>query len=118
MATNAPAIKKQKKSTENTIDYTAIVQSSSFQQLLKEKRNFLLPFTLFFLAFYFTLPILTAYSSVLNNPAVGSISWAWLFAFAQFIMTWSLCIIYTKRAAKFDEIVEEIKSKYGRRNHS
>jgi uncharacterized membrane protein (DUF485 family) len=118
MASNTPAIKKQKKPTENTIDYTAIVQSSSFQQLLKEKRNFLLPFTLFFLAFYFTLPILTAYSSVLNNPAIGSISWAWVFAFAQFIMTWSLCIIYTKRAAKFDEIVEEIKSKYGGRNHS
>jgi len=115
---NASTIKKQKNQSENSIDYTAIVQSSSFQKLLKEKRNFLLPFSLFFLAFYFTLPILTAYTTVLNNPAVGSISWAWVFAAAQFIMTWSLCIIYTKRAAKFDEIVEEIKSKHGRRNHS
>ncbi|WP_079504324.1 DUF485 domain-containing protein [Mesobacillus jeotgali] len=118
MATNPSTIKKQKKQIENSIDYSAIVQSAKFQQLLKEKRSFLLPFSLFFLAFYFTLPILTAYSTVLNTPAFGSISWAWVFAFAQFIMTWSLCIIYTKRAAKFDEIVEEIKSKHARRNVS
>ncbi|WP_128721515.1 DUF485 domain-containing protein [Mesobacillus subterraneus] len=111
-------IKKQTTKMENSIDYSAIVQSEKFQQLLKEKRNFLLPFSLFFLAFYFTLPILTAYSTVLNTPAFGAISWAWVFAFAQFIMTWSLCIIYTKRAAKFDEIVEEIKSKYARGNLS
>jgi uncharacterized membrane protein (DUF485 family) len=92
-----------------SLDYTKIVQSASFQHLMKEKRKFILPLSLFFLAFYFTLPILTSYSTALNNPALGSISWAWLFAFAQFIMTWILCSLYSKRASKFDELVEEIK---------
>jgi uncharacterized membrane protein (DUF485 family) len=91
------------------IDYSKIVQSSSFQQLLREKRNFIIPFSIFFLVFYFTLPILTAYTKVLNNTAFGSISWAWVFGFAQFIMTWALCMIYTKRASKFDKTVETIK---------
>ncbi|RAK23079.1 uncharacterized membrane protein (DUF485 family) [Anoxybacillus vitaminiphilus] len=94
---------------QTSLDYTKIVQSASFQHLMKAKRNFIFPFTLFFLAFYFTLPILTSYSKVLNNPAIGSISWAWIFAFAQFIMTWTLCSLYSKRAAKFDELVEKIK---------
>jgi len=60
------------------------------------------------MAFYFTLPILTSYSTILNNPAIGSISWAWIFASAQFIMTWALCMIYSKRAAQFDVMVEKI----------
>lgn len=91
------------------IDYSKIVQSSSFQKLLREKRNFIIPWSIFFLVFYFTLPTLTSYTSVLKNTAFGSISWAWVFGFAQFIMTWSLCMIYTKRASKFDQTVETIK---------
>ncbi|PLR66649.1 MULTISPECIES: DUF485 domain-containing protein [Bacillaceae] len=95
-------------SAESSVDYTKIVQSQSFQKLLQAKRNFILPMSLFFLAFYFTLPVLTAYTTVLNEYAVGPISWAWVFAFAQFIMTWTLCILYSRRAKHFDEIVEEI----------
>ncbi|AEH48844.1 DUF485 domain-containing protein [Parageobacillus thermoglucosidasius] len=91
------------------MDYSQIVQSSSFQHLMREKKKFIVPFTLFFLVFYFALPILTSYSDVLNASAIGPISWAWIFAFAQFIMTWTLCTIYSKRAAKFDKIVEQIK---------
>ncbi|WP_027408408.1 DUF485 domain-containing protein [Anoxybacteroides tepidamans] len=92
-----------------SINYSEVVQSSSFQQLMREKRRFILPFSLFFLAFYFALPILTSYSKVLNTPAIGSVSWAWVFAFAQFIMTWTLCMLYSKRAARFDEMVEQIR---------
>jgi len=105
---------KKAKSQPTSPDYTAIVQSRAFKQLLQEKRNFLLPFCLFFMAFYFTLPILTAYTTVLNNPAYGPISWAWVFAFAQFIMTWALCSIYTRKASKFDALVAEIKETYVR----
>ncbi|RHW41515.1 DUF485 domain-containing protein [Neobacillus notoginsengisoli] len=106
---------KKKDHPPPPLDYSKIVQSPSFQQLLREKRKFLLPSTLFFMAFYFTLPILTAYSTVLNNPAFGPISWAWVFAFAQFIMTWALCIIYTKKAARFDRLVEGIIQNEARR---
>jgi uncharacterized membrane protein (DUF485 family) len=94
---------------QTSLDYTKIVQSESFKYLMQAKRKFILPLSLFFLAFYFTLPILTSYSTVLNNPALGSISWAWIFAFAQFIMTWTLCSLYSRRAAQFDELVEKIK---------
>ncbi|XJZ27221.1 DUF485 domain-containing protein [Bacillota bacterium Lsc_1132] len=108
MAVNENALKYEGQKNFS-LDYTEIVQSSSFQQLLQEKRNFIVPWSIFFLVFYFTLPILTAYTSILKSNAFGSISWGWVFAFAQFIMTWALCMIYTKRAAKFDQSVEEIK---------
>ncbi|WML46324.1 DUF485 domain-containing protein [Neobacillus sp. PS3-40] len=106
MSMNQPVLKQ---SIASPLDYCEIAQSSSFQKLLREKRNFIVPWSLFFMIFYFTLPILTAYTDVLNKAFWGPISWAWVFASAQFVMTWALCIIYTKRAAKFDKMVEEIK---------
>ena len=95
-------------------DYSAIVQSQEFQQLLKEKKKFILPFTLFFLVFYFALPIMTSYTSVLNNSFYGHITWAWVFAFAQFIMTWALCMIYSKKAVRFDRLSNEVLKKGGK----
>lgn len=90
------------------IRYSKVVESTQFKQLMEEKKRFILPMTVFFLLFYFSLPILTAYSDVLNRNAIGDITWAWIFAFAQFIMTWSLCMIYTKRAKRFDQLAEKV----------
>jgi uncharacterized membrane protein (DUF485 family) len=100
--------KKQKNYEEPR--YSEIVGSTYFKQLMEEKKRFILPMTLFFLLFYFSLPVLTAYSDVLNNKVIGDISWAWIFAFAQFIMTWALCMIYTKKAKRFDELAEKVVS--------
>ncbi len=104
---NSDSLAKTNHAASST-DYSRIVQSRSFQELLRQKRAFILPMTIFFLVFYFALPVITAYSDVLNKEAIGSISWAWVFAFAQFIMTWTLCILYTKKASKFDKTVESI----------
>lgn len=90
-------------------DYSFVVQSDKFKALMASKKRFLWPWTVFFLVFYFSLPVLTSYTKVLNNNAVGSISWAWVFAFAQFIMTWALCMIYSRKSVHFDQMVEEIK---------
>jgi uncharacterized membrane protein (DUF485 family) len=93
-------------------NWTKIAQSPRFRALLADKTAFIVPVTAFFLAFYFALPIMTSYfGGVLNRPAFGSITWAWVFAFAQFVMTWSLSSLYTKRAERFDaQVVEILKS--------
>lgn len=92
------------------INYSKVAQSQSFQTLMKRKKQFLFPLTLFYLSFYFLLPVLTSYTKVLNHPAIGPISWAWVFAFAQFVMTWTLCVIYSKKAAYFDTMNEQIRT--------
>lgn len=89
-------------------NYTEIVQSPAFKQLIKSKNAFILPMSIFFFAFYFSLPLMTSYSKVLNTPAFGAITWAWVFAFAQFVMTWTLCILYSKKAQSFDKEANEI----------
>jgi uncharacterized membrane protein (DUF485 family) len=89
-------------------DYTTIVQSSSFQTLLSEKKKFIIPVTIFFFCFYFALPVLTSYTTVLNHKFIGSITWAWVFAFLQFVMTWVLCMLYSKKATRFDELAKKV----------
>ncbi|MEW9671783.1 DUF485 domain-containing protein [Ammoniphilus sp. 3BR4] len=93
---------------EQTVNYTEIVQSTKFKKLMKSKNGFIVPLSIFFFVFYFSLPLMTSYTKVLNQSAFGPVTWAWVFAFAQFIMTWTLCILYSKKAEKFDEDVKQI----------
>jgi uncharacterized membrane protein (DUF485 family) len=99
---------------ENEIDYTKIAQSKEFKQLLEEKKKFIMPLSIFFFCFYIALPIMTSYSKVLNTPAVADITWAWIFAFAQFVMTWGLCMLYSKKASSFDRLSEKVLQKIGK----
>lgn len=94
--------------TDGKIDFVKIEQSEKFQRLMNDRKKFIVPLTIFFLVFYFLLPVLTSYTTFLNTPVIGDISWVWLFAFAQFIMTWVLCTIYVKKAASFDRQTDEI----------
>ncbi|WP_374020316.1 DUF485 domain-containing protein [Paenibacillus thiaminolyticus] len=94
------------------VNYGQMANSSRFHTLIQSKKRFIIPLTIFFFLFYFALPILTSYTTILNRPAVGAISWAWVFAFAQFIMTWVLCVLYARRAAKFDKLVAEINQEW------
>jgi len=89
--------------------YSEIAQSPRFQALLARKKQFLIPLSAFFFVFYFALPMMTSYfPSVVNIRAIGAITWAWLFAFAQFVMIWTLCALYVKKAASFDADAEAV----------
>lgn len=99
------------KTKDQSIDYSTIVKSKEFKDLMAAKKRFIVPLTIFFFVFFFTLPIMTAYSTVLNTPAIWAISWAWVFAFAEFVMTWTLVTLYTKKAAGFDKMVDQIINK-------
>ncbi|WP_017726026.1 DUF485 domain-containing protein [Halalkalibacterium ligniniphilum] len=101
-------VEEAKDPNKKPLDYEAVVNSSKFKKLLQEKKKFIVPITIFFLLFYFSLPVLAVYTTVLDQPVIGDITGAWVLAFAQFIMTWVLCIIYVKKAAYFDKVAEEI----------
>jgi len=92
-----------------TNPYSEIVRSEPFSRLMAKKKRFIVPMMLFFLVFYFILPIMTSYSQVLNQKAFGSITWAWVFASAQFLMTWVLCWLYSRKAVEFDRLADQIK---------
>ncbi|MBY7144081.1 DUF485 domain-containing protein [Virgibacillus sp. NKC19-3] len=102
---------KMEYEAEKKTDFVKVAKSSSFKQLIKARKKFIVPLTIFFFIFYFMLPVLTSYTTFMNAMAIGDISWAWIYAFAQFVMTWILCIVYVKKSASFDkqsnQIIEE-----------
>lgn len=99
---------KQLVSSKKDVDYVKVESSPQFRQFLSRKSKFIIPMTVFFMVFYFLLPIFTSYTTFLNTSAIGDISWTWIFAFSQFVMVWVLSSIYVKKAATFDKEAEQI----------
>jgi len=92
---------------EQQDEWVRVEQTSAFKELIRSKKAFIIPATIFFLAFYFTLPFLTAFTTVLNFKVVGSITGAYVYAFAQFAMTWILMHVYIATANKWDDLVDK-----------
>ncbi|SDN56622.1 Uncharacterized membrane protein, DUF485 family [Psychrobacillus sp. OK028] len=118
----AKPLEKSKKLSKNGVNstynkatgspnYSAIAESMEFKVLKKKKNKFILPITIFFLLSYILLPILTSYTTILNNNAFGDIAWVWVYALALFVMTWVLCMIYVRRANDFDKEAQKIFDK-------
>jgi uncharacterized membrane protein (DUF485 family) len=95
---------------ENEKKYEKMVELPGFQELLKVKKKFIITSTLFIFILFLALPILTSYTGILNHSFIGPITWAWLWAFMLFIMTWFFCVLYTKKANSFDQLIEQIRA--------
>jgi uncharacterized membrane protein (DUF485 family) len=90
-------------------EWVRVERTSAFKELVRSKKAFIIPATIFFLIFYFGLPVLAGFTTVLNGYAVGSITWAYVYAFAQFAMTWILMHLYVSRANRWDELVDRAR---------
>ncbi|MFJ7730793.1 DUF485 domain-containing protein [Lysinibacillus sp. NPDC097231] len=94
------------------IDYDVIANQESFKALVRRKNSFLWSMTVVFLAAYMLLPILTSYTTVLHQKALGEITWVWFYAAGLFIMTWGLCHLYVAKANSFDKEAKAIIAEY------
>jgi len=90
-------------------EWIRIERTSAFEDLMKRKKAFIIPATIFFLIFYFGLPVLAAFTTLLNFQVIGAISGAYVYAFAQFAMTWILMHLYVNQANKWDGIIDRAR---------
>jgi len=90
-------------------EWLRIERTSAFKELVQKRKSFIIPATIFFFVFYFGLPVLAGFTTVLDGYAIGAITWAYVYAFAQFAMTWILMHMYISRANKWDELVEQAR---------
>ncbi len=66
-------------------DWHAIAADSDFKALLKAKARFIIPATIFFIVYYFALPVLVGfYPKLMSQTVWGDMNWAYLFALSQF----------------------------------
>ncbi len=90
-------------------EWNRIERTSAFRELMQRKKAFIIPATIFFLIFYFGLPVLAAFTTLLNFQVIGAISGAYAYAFAQFAMTWILMHLYVSQANKWDGIIDRAR---------
>ena len=91
---------------EGNNEWVRVERTESFKELIKKKKAFILPATVFFLVFYFGLPFLGAFTTVLSVKVAGPLTLAYVYAFAQFAMTWILMHVYVGQANKWDDLVD------------
>ena len=91
------------------IDWVAAERSPEFQQLVKRKKAFVLPATIFFLSWYFGFIVLAGYAPDFMGEEVliDGFTIGYLLALTQFVMTWTLGAMYMRRASReFDPLAE------------
>jgi len=94
------------------IDWVAVERSPEFRELVKRKKAFVIPATLFFLAWYFGFIILAGYAPdfmgrefITDGLTVG-----YALALTQFVMTWVLGWMYLRKADReFDPLAERAR---------
>jgi uncharacterized membrane protein (DUF485 family) len=93
-----------------SVDWEAIERSPEFRELIARRRRFVLPATIFFLAWYLGFILLAGYaedfmgSSIYEGFTVG-----YLLALSQFVMTWGLAAWYLRKADReFDPLEREV----------
>jgi len=92
-----------------TPDWATIERLPEFRALVRAKRAFIVPATIFFVAYYFALPALVGYwPEAMSTRVVGRINIAYLFALSQFVMAWILMALYVRRARRYDAMAEAV----------
>ena len=77
--------------------------------MIARKTKFVVAATLFFLVYYFALPVLVGYwPELMKRRVFGVVNVAYLFAFSQFFMAWILAYLYMRVAGQFDETTDRI----------
>jgi len=81
-----------------TPDWKSLAATDSFATLLRRKRRFVVPATVFFILYYFALPVLVGYfPEFMSRKVLGPVNLAYLFALSQFVMAWVLAWLYVRR---------------------
>jgi uncharacterized membrane protein (DUF485 family) len=96
----------ERRFVERHEEWVRVERTSAFRELTQKRKAFIIPATIFFFVFYFGLPFLTAFTTVLDVNVIGAINLAWIYAFAQFAMTWILMHLYVSRANGWDDLVD------------
>ena len=94
------------------VDWSRVTQMPEFRTMVRAKLRFIIPATLFFVVYYFALPVLVGYApGVMSKKVLGVVNVAYIFALSQFFMAWIIAALYIRAAAKFDKMEHRVIEK-------
>ena len=81
------------------IDWEAIERSPEFRELVHRRRRFVIPCTVFFLAWYLGFILLCAYApDFMGESVYEGLTVGYVLALSQFLMVWGLGWMYLRKA--------------------
>jgi uncharacterized membrane protein (DUF485 family) len=98
---------QQYKASQLTWD--TIAESKEFRDLMATKKLFIVPAFIFFVVYYFALPVLVGYApQFMSRKVIGEVNLAYLFALSQFFVAWIIAGLYVRAANNFDRLAKDI----------
>ncbi len=89
------------------IDWEAIEGSPEFRELVETRRRFVLPASIFFLAFFLAYLLLAALApGLMGTPVWGGMTLGFLLAVAQVLMAWVVTALYLRASDREFEPLE------------
>jgi uncharacterized membrane protein (DUF485 family) len=100
-------------SSEDVAHWEGLEQTDEFKQLVRARVRFVLPATIFFLVYYFLLPLGNGLApNFMRTDVIGHINIAYLFALSQFIVAWLLAFFYIRQANNvFDRLAAKVRER-------
>jgi len=97
----------------DVVDWERLAASERFRNLLRAKRRFIVPAMIFFILYYFALPVLIGYARpFMEKRVLGPVNLAYLFALSQFFMAWIIAALYVRAAARFDKMAADVVAQF------
>ena len=95
--------------------WVGLEATREFKDLVAARLRFILPATIFFLVYYFALPVLNGVATdFMKTRVVGSVNIAYIFALSQFFMAWILAFFYIRQAnSVFDRLAAAVRRRAG-----
>jgi uncharacterized membrane protein (DUF485 family) len=95
--------------TTTRSEWDRIASSQQFKDLMATKKIFIIPAFVFFVVYYFALPVLVGYApQFMSTKVIGVVNLAYLFALSQFFVAWIIAGLYVKAANDFDRLSKDI----------
>jgi uncharacterized membrane protein (DUF485 family) len=97
------------------IDWEAIERSPEFQELVKKRKSFVVPGTIFYLAWYMGFILLVAYAEdFMSERVYEGLTVGYCLALTQFLMVLVLGIMYLRKSEHdFDPLRRKVVERYG-----
>ncbi len=89
---------------KSPVNWDALEAKPEFRSLLSRKARFITSATVFFMAYYLSLPVLVGwFPDLMKTQVLGKVNIAYVFALSQFLMAWIIAFIYVRKAATWDK---------------
>jgi uncharacterized membrane protein (DUF485 family) len=92
------------------VDWQGIERSEEFRELVKRRRSFVVPATIFFLAFYMGFILLAGYApDFMRESVYEGLTVGYCLALTQFVMVFVLGLWYLRKADReFDPLSDTV----------